>query len=414
MRNLCNMKKMQAIVVLLEFFDLPDFSQCKNVVCVTQRAYERVLSALYGNEYPEQIVSELLFPDVSVRFFDSDPFDPTQVSLDGDHTLRDYLLPVPIDIVVHDIHKLTSFVHSDSYVYTRPNGETYSSFSNLLPTDKNVLGMLEFARCLYARLLYFQHTPKPPRKNVRTLYVGGGGQHGTTCWGSASSVLRQSTPFEYYAGDSFGSVIAVLCALDPSGEQMFFERMIQTCHSMRLDEADRNLTGAVAIEFAQTALQGYVDKTLAELDLPVDILVTVNAKGVEHAIFNRHTAPDMKLGDAVVASMSIPVIIGEHFGCFDGGTLAHEYVQTLSSDSVAVGIQCNQKVTSLSSMFGTFGGSIEKIVNLWLYLNSGTVHEKQQLVPVRDPNVSVLGGLIGTTSWHILNFQHGFDAIVDQ
>lgn len=403
-------------VVLLEFFDLPDFSKSKHVICVTQRAYERVLCALYGNEFPEQIVNSLLYPDVHVQFFGSDPFDFTQVSLDGEHTLRDYLPPVPFDIVVQDIHKLTSFVHSDSYVYTQPNGDTYASSSQFFPTDKNLLGMLEFARCLYARLLCFEHSPKPQRKNVRrTLYVQGGGQHGTTCWGLASAMLRHApTPFEYFAGDSFGSVVAVLCALDPVGEHLFFERMVETCRRLRLDEADRNVTGEVAIEFAQTALGEYVDKTLAELDLPVDIIVTGLARGVEHAVLNKHTAPNMKLGDAVIASMSIPVVIGEHLGYFDGAILAHEYVQTLSSDSVVVGIQCSSTVPKgfLSTMFGTFGGSIEKIASLWASINVDmNDDDRLRMVPVRDPSVSVLGGWIGTTSWHVLNFHYGFESI---
>lgn len=411
-------KKMQT-VVLLEFFNLPDFSQYKNVICVTQRAYERVLSALYGNEYPEQIVTELLYTDVLVfRNTDLPPFDFTQVPLDGEHTLRDFLPPVPIDIVVQDIQNLTSFVHSDTYVYTQPNGDTYSSHSNIIPGDSNILSFLEFVRCLYARMYTYTHSPKVVPQKSRTLYVRGGGQHGTIGWGAVSAVLRHTTtPFEYFAGDSFGSAIAVMCALDKEGTVLFFDRLIDTCHRMQLDERNRSLDRDAAIEFICTSLHDYIDRTLADLNLPVDILVTNLARGAEHAVLNRHTAPNMKLKDALVASMSIPIIIGEHSGYFDGCLTAWDYVDRLGDDSVVVGLTTSNITLHALSMFGSSGSAITGMIHMWQQLTgqNDVLHSykpyRQFCVPTRDPNVSVLGGMIGTTSWHILNFQFGFDAV---
>ncbi len=404
-------------VVLLEFFDIPDFSKCKHIICVTQRAYERVLSALYGNEYPEQLVCELLYPDVCVQFFGSEPFDSTQISLDGEHTLRDYLPPVPIDIVVRDIHQLTNFAHKDSYVYTQPNGGAY--LSDVVPGDTNILSFLEFVRCLYARMLCYKHSPKAAPPNPRrTLYVRGGGQHGTVGWGAVSAVLRHaSAPFEYFAGDSFGAAIAVISALDISGTQLFFDRVIETCHRMQLDERNRPLDRNAAIEFVCESLHEHIDRTLSDLDLPVDILVSNLARGVEHAVLNRHTAPDMKLKDALVASMSIPVIIGEHSGFFDGGLTAWDYVDRLGADSVVVGLATSNMSMEALSVFGSSGIAIDGLVRMWQELtgqkDAFCCHKpyRQLCVPVRDPNVSILGGMIGTTSWHILNFQFGFDAV---
>jgi hypothetical protein len=410
---------MQKAVVLLEFFDLPDFSQYEYIICVTQRAYERVLSNLYGNDYPEQIVTELLYPDVCVQFFGTTPFDFSQVSLDGEHTLRDYLPPVPFDIVVQDIHKLTSFVHSDSYVYTRPNGDTYFSVSNVRPGDTNILSFLEFVRCLYARMFCYIHSPKVSPSKPRTLYVRGGGQHGTVGWGAVSAVLRHSTsnPFEHFAGDSFGSAIAVISALDNTGETLFFDRVVETCHRMQLDERNRPLDRDAAIEFVCESLHEHIDRTLSDLNLPVDILVTNLARGVEHAVLNRHTAPDMKLKDALVASMSLPFVIGEHFSYFDGGLTAWDYVDRLGDNSIVVGLATSNMSMEALSVLGSSGTAVSSLLKMWQKLTGqyDVLHSykpyEQFCVPTRDFNVSILGGMIGTTSWHILNFQHGFEIV---
>jgi hypothetical protein len=412
---------MQAVIVLLEFFDLPDFSQCKHVICVTQRAYERVLSALYGNEYPEQLVTSLLHPDVCVSFSDSEPFDLSQVALDGEHTLRDYLPPIPFDMVVQDIRKLTSFVHSDTYVYTQPNGGMY--LSNITPGDSNILSFLEFVRCLYARMLCYTHSHRKEKDSSptkpRTLYVRGGGQHGTVTWGAVCAVLRNtSEPYEHFAGDSFGAAIAVMCALDKPGTALFFDRVIDTCHRMQLDTQNRPLNKEAAIEFVCTSLHEHIDRTLSDLDLPVDILVTNLERGVEHAVLNRHTAPDMKLKDALIASMSIPVIIGEHCSYLDGGLTAWDYVGRLGPESTVVGLAMGPNVFMQQTfgMFGSAGTAVNGLMQMWQDLTGQKdvlcCHNKpyqQFCVPVRDPDVPLLGGTVGTTSWHILNFQYGFD-----
>jgi hypothetical protein len=409
---------MQTAVVLLEFFDLPDFAQYKNVICVTQRAYERVLSALYGNDYPEQIVTELLFPDVCVTLFENtNPFEMTQVPLDKEHTLRDHLPPVPIDIVMQDLHKLTTFVHSDTYVYTRPNGDTYQSLSNIVPGDTNILSFLEFVRCLYARMFVHSHSPKVvvPEK-PRTLYVRGGGQHGVVGLGATSAVLRHTRePFKQFAGDSFGAAIAVMCALDNTGELLFFDRVIETCHRMQLDERNRPLDRESMVEFVCAYLHEYIDRTLSDLNLPVDILVTNLERGAEYAVLNRHTTPNMKLKDALMASMSIPVIIGEHSGYFDGGLTAWDYVDRLGNDSIVVGLATSNVSMHALNMFGASGIAVAGLVQMWQKLTgqNDELHSynpyRQICVPLRDPTVYLLGGMIGTTSWHILNFQFGFE-----
>lgn len=412
---------MQAVqaVVLLEFFQLPDWDQYKHVICVTQRAYERVLSALYGNEFPEQIVTELVHPDVCVRFFGSEPFDCTQVKLDGQHTLRDYLPPIPLDIVVQDLQRLANFEHLDTYVYSKPDGGYYSLYKTITPGDTNVLSFLEFARCLYARLFCFTHSPKVQPSKPRTMYIRGGGQHGTICWGGACAVLRHSVePFTYFAGDSFGAAVAVMCALDPSGQHLFFDRMMQVCHRMKLDESDQPLNREAALGFVRHSLHEYIDRTLSELDLPVDILVSNLERGVEHAVLNRHTAPDMKLGDALVASMSIPVIIGEHFQCLDGTLTAWDYVERLGPESIVVGLATTKMPMGLLRAFGLCGSALVGLVDMWQDLTgqkSGAIESyrpfRQFCIPAREPDVSTIGGSIGTTPWHILNFQFGFDQV---
>jgi predicted acylesterase/phospholipase RssA len=251
------------------------------------------------------------------------------------------------------------------------------------------------------------------------LYVRGGGQHGTVGWGAVSAVLRHSTsnPFEHFAGDSFGSAIAVISALDNTGETLFFDRVVETCHRMQLDERNRPLDRDAAIEFVCESLHEHIDRTLSDLNLPVDILVTNLARGVEHAVLNRHTAPDMKLKDALVASMSLPFVIGEHFSYFDGGLTAWDYVDRLGDNSIVVGLATSNMSMEALSVLGSSGTAVSSLLKMWQKLTGqyDVLHSykpyEQFCVPTRDFNVSILGGMIGTTSWHILNFQHGFEIV---
>jgi hypothetical protein len=407
-------------VVLLEFFELPNFHEQKHILCVTQQAYERVLSSICDNECPEQIVTKVLYDDVVVTLWgQTEPFDFTQVARDGSHTLRDFLPPPPPFANFADLKALASFPHSDSYVYTPPNGDTYKQSLHPEPGDSNIVSIVETFRCWYARMLFFARTHTPKQTGTpNTLYVRGGGQHGTVVWGAASAVLRTlAQPFDRFAGDSFGAVVAVLCALDPTGEKLFFERMIETCSRMKLDDEDRRLSSEVAIQFAHSALHDYIHLTLAELDLPVDILVANLETGMECRVLNRHTAPDMTLGDALVASMSIPVVIGEHYGCFDGGMVAHEYLAQLDDKCTVVGVTSFSNLSGLVEMFGPLGFVTESVFNQWLALNSAgdplycTKPFHQFAIPARE-QVSVFGGSIGRTSWHVLNFNHGFETVV--
>ncbi len=417
---------MKRAIVLLEFHHV-EFEEVEEVVCVTQRAYERVLSKLCDNEFPEQIVTKLPSNQIQVRFgLNGTPFDFAQINPNGNQTLRDFLPKPPVDIVVQDIRDLwyfkTSYSHTNNNdIFATPDGEMYAQTSSLFPGDNHILGFLELARCVFARQLLHLYQPNKSIITRRTLYIRGGGQHGTITWGALSAVLRQSeqNPFERFAGDSFGSALAVIAAIDASGGgRLYYDRMIEVCHRMKLDESDRPLDREAALDFAKYSLNEYVDKTLGELDLPVDILVTSIETGMELAVWNAETKPDVTLGDALVASMSIPAFIGAHSGCFDGGITAYEYTDRLGENSVVITLGC---VVDLSKfqLLGTTGDVAREIVANWR-LFSGfekvrSVHgSKQIFLTVRDPSLSIWGGSVGTTSWHVLNYQHGFDEAIAQ
>lgn len=416
---------MQAIV-LLEFFELPAFDQYKNVLCVTQRAYERVLSKLCGNDFPEQIVTQLPSKPVRVRLgLDGVPFDFSQLNPNGQQTLRDLLPQPPVDIVVQDIQKLWDFKikynRSPSDVFALPNGNLYAQTSTLFPGDENLLGFLEMARCLFARQILYTYQPYESVRTARTLYIRGGGQHGTICWGALAAVLRNNAdrPFERFAGDSFGSALAVIAAIDASGSgRLYYDRMIEVCHNMKLDEMDRVLDRDAAISFAMFSLREFVDKTLGELKLPVDILVTSIEAGMSCEVWNAETMPDVKLGDALVASMSIPMFIGAHSKCFDGVITAYEYTDSLTENSTTITIGAPIDLSKFQ-LFGTCGLVVGELIRNWRFF-SGFDHNrsvrgvKNIMLTVRDTNVSIMGGSIGTTPWHILNFQYGFDEALAQ
>lgn len=414
---------MKRAIILLEFhkFESSLFS-FEEIVCVTQRAYERVLSNLCDNDFPEQIITQLPATPIRVRFgLNGSPFDFSQLNPDGTQTLRDFLPRPPIDIAVQDLQNLwnfkTEYVQTPNDVFAVPDGNSYTE---VMVGDGHILGFLEFARCLYAQQTIYIHQPNPTVRTARTLYIRGGGQHGTIMWGALSAVLRQTEqPFERFAGDSFGSALAVMAALDPSGSH-YLDRVIEVCKHMKLDEADRPLNRDGALEFVKFSLHEHIHKTLGELNLPVDILVSKIDTGVEHAVWNAQTMPDTTLGDALVASMSIPVFIGAHSGCFDGGLTAHHYADGLSSNSVVMTLGCSTSIDlSKFDLAGTCGSALRQIIQNWQIL-SGHLEPrsmngaKQVSLTVRDPDVSILGGSIGTTSWHVLNFQHGFDEAMNQ
>jgi hypothetical protein len=422
-------KKMKRAIVLLEFYQLESNlslgEEVVEVVCVTQRAYERVLSKLCDNEFPEQIVTQLPSKPVRVRFgLGGEPFDFSKLNPNGEQTLRDILPSPPIDIVVQDIQNLwnfkTKYVQTPNDIFAQPNGDAYDSMTP--PDDQHILGILEIVRCLYAQQLVYMHQPNPTVRTARTLYVRGGGQHGTIAWGALSAVLRQAEqPFDRFAGDSFGSALAVMAALDSSGSgHLFLDRVIDVCHHMNLDEEDRPLNREAALEFVQFSLHEHIHKTLGELNLPVDILVSNINTGIEHTVWNAQTMPNVTLGDALVASMSIPVFIGAHSGCFDGGLTANIYTDGLTSNSVVITLGCSSMdLTKLAGVAGACGSVLCEIVSNWQELSGQTGHRsmngaKQILLTVLDPDVSILGGSVGTTSWHVLNFQHGFDEAISQ
>lgn len=414
---------MQRGIVLLEFHEL-DLSSVNEVICVTQRAYEKILSKLCDNEFPEQIVNQTPSTPIQVRLgLNGAPFDFSQINPNGSQTLRDLLPRPPVDIVVQDIQNLwkfkTDYVREDHDVFATPDGNAYSE---VMVGDGHILGLLEFVRCLYAQQVVYIHQPTPTVRTARTLYIQGGGQHGTVAWGALSAVLRQyeQEPFGRFAGDSFGAVLAVLAALDPSGSKtLFLDRVIEVCHRMKLDESDRPLNRDAALEFVKCCLHEHIDKTLGELNLPVDILVSKIDRGVEHAVWNAQTMPDITLGDALVASMSIPVFIGAHSGCFDGGLTAHMYTDGLASNSVVIILGCSSIDLTKLGMVGSCGNVFREIVYNWQELTGQKGHRsmhgaKAVSLTVRDPDVSIMGGSVGTTSWHVLNFQHGFDEAISQ
>lgn len=421
------------VIVLLEFFEVPtNLEEIKRIICVTQRAYEHVLLHLYGHTNRNEVIRcGPVKNDVQIFLFgQTQPFNFDLLN-GGDKSLSDVLPPTPyaVNLLLQDIENLTAFTKTFNnkkkkkrYLFAPPNGDLYKNKD--LPGDENMVAFLEFARCLYARMLYYEHTRttySTTTVHKKTLYLRGGGQHGTIVWGGASAILRKhytpsSSPFEYFAGDSFGAAIAVMAALDPTGERLFFDRVLETCTRMKLDEADRPLNRDVAIEFVQFSLHEYIDRSLGELNLPVDIMVSNLSRGVEHAILNRHTAPDMKLGDALVASMSIPFIVGEHFGYLDGALTAWDYVDRLGADCVVIGLGATDMALDKLQHFGALGDTTAGIVEMWRNfsgqcepLKSPSKPHEHFCIPTRDSNVSILGGSIGTTSWHILNFQHGFE-----
>lgn len=414
-------------ILLLEFYKLDDLLEMNEIICVTQRAYERVLAYLCDNDYPEQLISKTPSDPVQVRFgLNGTPFDFSQINPNGNQTIRDFLPKPPVDIIVQDIQNLwnfkTNYVREPNDVFATPNGKTYVEKGGSLPDDGHILGFLEFARCLYAQQLAYIHQPTPVVRTARTLYIRGGGQHGTVAWGALSAVLRQSEQkFERFAGDSFGSALAVMAALDPSGsDALYLDRVIEVCHFMKLDESDRPLNRDAALEFVKFSLHEHIDKTLGELNLPVDILVSKIDTGVEHTVWNAQTMPNITLGDALVASMSIPVFIGAHSGCFDGGLTAHTYTDGLTSNSVVITLGCSSSIDlGKMDLIGTCGSVLRDIVSNWQMLSGHieprSVHGAKQIsLTVRDKDVSIMGGSVGTTSWHVLNFQHGFDEAIAQ
>lgn len=413
---------MKRAIILLEFHKFESsLTSFEEIVCVTQRAYERVLSKLCDNEFPEQIIAQLPVTPVRVRF-GTNVFDFSQILPDGSKTLRDFLPRPPVDIVVQDIQNLWNFkanyVPSPNDVFAVPDGNSYSG----VISDGHLLGFLEFARCLYAHQLVYMHQPNPTMRTARTLYIRGGGQHGTVAWGALSAVLRRSEqPFERFAGDSFGSALAVMAALDSTGSgHLFLDRVIDVCHHMKLDEEDRPLNRDAALEFVKFSLHEHIHKTLGELNLPVDILVSNMNTGIEHTVWNAQTMPDVTLGDALVASMSIPVFIGAHSGCFDGGLTAHIYTDGLAPNSVVITLGCSSMdLSKLAVVAGSCGSVLCEIVSNWQELSGQKRHRsmngaKVVSLTVRDPDVSIMGGSVGTTSWHVLNFQHGFDEAMNQ
>ncbi len=397
------------------------------IICVTQRAYERVLSKLCDNDFPEQVVTQVPTTPVQVRFgLGGAPFDFTQLRTDC--TLRDFLPKPPVDIVVQDLRNLwnfkTEYIPSQKDTFATPNGSLYSQTSTLLPGDDHILGFLELARCLFARQILHLFQPNTSILTPRTLYVRGGGQHGTVTWGALAAVLSVQqqagqTTFDRFAGDSFGAALAVIAAIDASGSgPLYYDRMIEVCHRMKLDESDRPLDREAALDFAKFSLHEYVDKTLGELNLPVDILVTGIETGMEHAVWNAQTKPEVTLGDALVASMSIPVFIGAHSGCFDGGITAYEYTDRLGANSTVITLGAAVDLSKLQ-LFGTSGEVAREIVANWRTFSGfeevRSVHGAKQIsLTVRDPSLSIWGGSVGTTSWHVLNFQHGFDEAISQ
>jgi hypothetical protein len=399
------------VFVLLEFFRVP--TRASSIICVTRRAYTHVLKFCVKNSLTH--IKIYLFGEKRPFAF------LTQTIPDDDE--------VSVASSIDELTRLIAFANilksprDYPILLAPPDGSLYAG--RPLASDQHLIGLVEFARCLYARMLYFERTATPMSTipvRAKTLYVRGGGQHGTIVWGGASALLRHlaTTPFEYFAGDSFGAAVAVASALDPTGERLFYERMVETCTRMKLDEVDRPLNRDVAIEFVQSSLHEYIDQTLGELNLPVDIVVSSISRGLEVAVLNKDTAPDVKLGDALIASMSIPVVVGEHFGYFDGGLTAWDYVNRLGADSVVVGLSTADMPLEKLQLFGPLGDAVLGIISMWCdFSGQNSEHAvsykpyKQFCIPTRDTSVSVAGGSIGTTSWHVHNFQHGFDTVLE-
>lgn len=404
-----------------------DITSYENVICVTYEALVKSVMTLKNVK----------------RVTDVGPNPSTKVHLKYRHH-HVILQPGQVTSTVeelarHDIERPTGFsfmieIDEWEYFFRNRDNNTQHTFARVKtstpPTTKKTLVSALLPAPSITTMFETIVNPvakKPPtlllKSKKKTLFVRGGGQHGSVVMGAVANVLRD-TSFERFAGASFGAAVAALAALHLD----ILDRLVHVCESLNLGHPDgfeRTLDGDVALAFIRDLFpDGLIERTLGELNLELDVVVT-RVSDFEPVILNAETAPNVRLVDALRASMGIPFFIGcceiEGIMYMDGDFTSYTYIENyMDESSVVVGLvaseseSCLFNESMLQGFIGHEGSIIEKVKFLfdqflvWFkekYSFVGRCHKSY--VSIRDPSVAICGGPTGSTTWHLLNFEHG-------
>lgn len=405
-----------------------DILECDDITCVTYEALVKSVLKLKGTK----------------RVTDVSPNPPRRTTLRYLHHVL-VLEPGRTSSTGNELEQVgieqpsriewMNLIHEWEYFFRHVTNHTGRQFARLAKKKKKKDDDLfsHVMSSVFEKTLLKENRVEP--QPIKTLFIRGGGQHGSCLMGVAARVTS-TEPFERFAGASFGAAIAALLALRLN----ILDQLVHVCESMGLGHPDgfeRRLDGDVALAFvlglfpnASVDVVGVqkpiVEQTLGELNLDLDIVVT-RVSDLEPVVLNATTAPHVRLVDALRASMGIPIFIGccEIDGTMymDGDLTSYTYIEGLSEDSVVVGLEMGTTAAAArtclfdESLLSTFigeGSLIEKVKFLFdhflVWFRAGydfVGRARRAYVTIRDPSISICGGPTGSTSWHLLNFDHG-------
>lgn len=155
---------------------------------------------------------------------------------------------------------------------------------------------------------------------------------------------------EALVGTSGGAIIAGARACGYKGKEL--ERIILESWPQKHNLIKPSLIslfwnwGLVDITKLQNVLKQYLDKTFAEVDIPLYIVATLSSTN-ETIIFSKENSPDMPIWLAVSASICIPIfftpVVIEGKKYTDGGVTANFYLDLFSDSSNVIGLKFRAK-----------------------------------------------------------------------
>ncbi len=410
-------------IVISEVIRLSDTKESDEIICVTQSSFIRTLMRMCRVRSVHEIITKTPHTFMYIKYR-SIEIRRSSIRVGEDRIKDLFDSEEPLFVYLQKIDDWNYFVNT--FDFKSEQYEVIPLRSNLSyeMNMESIIGMLEFLEMSMIR--HFSPIESTPRSIYEpTLFIHGGGQHGSVLIGATTAALEKlgSRSFTRFAGASFGAAIAATLALR---NKTLYEALNDCCQSMKLYEtrySEKIVNGDVALQFVQGFLTPEEnEKTLGELNLNVDILVT-RIPDLSMYVLNAQTAPNVKLKDALKASMGLPVVIGsttletaEGTMCFiDGNFYAETYLKSLKHPgSTEVKLAGSTGIVDLSSLLEensigkrvfdfaqhVFAFFIEKFERQYL--------PYQVITDVRDKDQPVFGGAVGSTTWHLLNYEFGF------
>lgn len=360
-------------------------------------------------------------------------FHGNPLQLDGTQTAQDVYdlavqaLPLDTITVADDAYDLSLVrVHKLPPTYTVVSCD--STFDSV--DDCAIVPFVHFVRWMMGKTLV--RTPgcvvPPFEADDRPVFLYGGGQNAMQTFGSYAAYANLTGHLaakHTLAGASMGAVVAA-SYVSVGDVGVVYDRFVEAVHQLAGHKADKScIESALRLMLGDRSHETFED-LFKRTQQRLDVLVT-DVKTCKPCVYNYVTKPHVRVLDAVLASCSIPLVIGLHridgqLLC-DGELYAHEYIPAVSCvidyTSTRSAVQhvfsgpMFETFRSASSPFASVMAAVRKMTDSYVAARANVSHPKLVKVPMDMSLFTEITADFADASRHVANYAHGFTWILE-